>query len=103
MSQISNVPMHWDISHLRHLRPLGLLKNVADFICDFLKLKEDVLFTLLIFGAKDVENFMQRRAGEQMEQNPLMEAAAGATSQEFYTLLPLPSLDNIFNQPLTIL
>ena len=43
---------------------------------------------------------MQRRAGEQMEQNPLMEAAAGATSQEFYTLLPLPSLDNIFNQPL---
>ena len=63
-----------------------------DFICDFLKLKEDVLFTLLIFGAKDVENFMQRRAGEQMEQNPLMEAAAGATSQEFYTLLPLAKL-----------
>ena len=68
-------------------------KNVTDFICDFLKLKEDVLFTLLIFGAKDVENFMQRRAGEQMEQNPLMEAAAaGATSQEFYTLLPLAKL-----------
>ena len=37
-----------------------------------------------------VGEFYARRAGEQMEQKALMEVGAAATSQEFYTTLPLP-------------